>query len=61
MKTCTFKDPLRRRAEALKRISARENDINVKITNNFIDRRREEARAAAIKKAQQEKKQRRKQ
>lgn len=55
MKICTFKDPLRSRAEAIKRIRNRETDENIRITNDFKKKRREEARKAAIKKAQQEK------
>lgn len=55
MKTCTFKDQLRRRAEAIKRIRNREADENIRITNDFKRKRRDEARKAAIKKAQQEK------
>lgn len=55
MKICTFKDPLRRQAEAIKRIRNREADENIRITNGFKRQRREEARKAAIKKAQQEK------
>ena len=55
MKTCTFKDPMRRRAEAVKRIKERANEENVKATNAFIERRKEAARKAAIKRAKQKK------
>ena len=55
MKTCTFKDPMQRRAEAVKRIKERANEENVKATNAFIERRKEAARKAAIKRAKQKK------
>ena len=59
IKTCTFKDPLQKRAEAMKRIRDREQEESLKISKAYTARRKEEARQRAIKKAKQEKKRRR--
>ena len=51
IKICTYKDPLRKHAESMSRIQARETEQNVLITASYKARRREEARKRAIKNA----------
>lgn len=55
LKTCTFKDPLRRHAEALRRIDSREAEENARITEAWMAKRREAARKRAIMKAMSQK------
>lgn len=52
IKSCTFKDPLKKHAEAMRRIQARENEANVRITDAWRQKRKEDARKRAIMKAQ---------
>lgn len=51
IKTCTFIDPMRRHAEAMRRISSREAEESVRITEAWKKKRREDARRRAIIKA----------
>ena len=51
IKRCTFVDPLRKHAEALRRISSREAEENARITEAWKKKRKEDARKKAIIKA----------
>lgn len=55
IRTCTFVDPLRRHAEAMRRIASREAEENARITEAWKRKRREEARRKAIIKAMERK------